>query len=67
MGLTVAEQWVNYWMNVPEKKEWFRRATQDICNECAAQGTCECPEMGACFYTLDKPYYRPKVRAPTLL
>lgn len=67
MGLTVAEQWVNYWMNVPEKKEWFRRAMQDICNECAAQGTSECPEDIRCFYTLDKPFYRPKVRAPTLL
>lgn len=67
MGLTVAEQWVNYWMNVPEKKEWFRRATQDICNECAAQGTSECPEDIRCFYTLDKPFYRPEVRAPTLL
>ena len=67
MGLTVAEQWVNYWMNVPEKKEWFRWATQNICNECAAQGTSECPEDIRCFHTLNKPFYRPKVRAPTLL
>lgn len=49
------------------EKEWFRRATQDICNECAAQGTSECPEDIRCFYTLDKPFYHPKVRAPTLL
>lgn len=31
-----------------------------ICNGCARQGTSECPEDIRCFYTLDKPFYRPK-------
>jgi hypothetical protein len=47
-------------METPEKKDWFGRVTQDICNGCARQGTCECPEDIQCFYTLDKPFYRPK-------
>ena len=29
-------------------------------NGCARQGTCECPDDIRCFYTLDKPFYRPK-------
>lgn len=47
-------------MEIPEKKDWFGRVTQDICNGCARQGTGECPEDIRCFYTLDKPFYRPK-------
>ena len=33
---------------------------QLICNGCTRQGTGECPEDIRCFYTLDKPFYRPK-------
>lgn len=33
---------------------------QQICNGCARQGTGECPEDIRCFYTLDKPFFRPK-------
>lgn len=47
-------------MEIPEKKDWFGRVTQDICNGCARQGTGECPDDIRCFYTLDKPFYRPK-------
>nr|DAU02394.1 MAG TPA: hypothetical protein [Caudoviricetes sp.] len=60
MGRTVAARWVEHWMETPEKKDWFGRVTQDICNGCARQGTCECPDDIRCFYTLDKPFYRPK-------
>lgn len=48
-------------METPEKKDWFGRVTQDICNGCARQRTGECPEDIQCFYTLDKPFYRPKI------
>ena len=47
-------------LETPEKKDWFGRVTQDICNGCTRQGTGECPEDIRCFYTLDKPFYRPK-------
>lgn len=60
MGRTVAAQLVEHWMETPEKKDWFGRVTQDICNGCARQGTYECPDDIRCFYTLDKPFYRPK-------
>ena len=60
MGRTVAARWVEHWMEIPEKKDWFGRVTQDICNGCARQGTGECPEDIRCFYTLDKPFFRPK-------
>lgn len=60
MRRTVAARWVEHLMEIPEKKDWFRRAMQDICNECTRQRTSECPEDIRCFYTLDKPFYRPK-------
>ena len=60
MASSVTKRWIERLTETPAKKQWFDVVMKDFCADCTRCGTCECPEMEACFYTLDKPFYRQK-------
>nr|DAV94806.1 MAG TPA: hypothetical protein [Caudoviricetes sp.] len=60
MASSVTKRWIEQLTETPVKKQWLDAVMKDFCTDCARRGTCECPEMEACFYTLDKPFYAPK-------